>query len=85
MSSVQEFRIESGYKPGSIGRIAELHGTYYHVHWGFGCVFRLIPATNSGVYQRFGFNFLTIPATLEPNSTHTFFRSSSGEPMDNGP
>lgn len=25
----------SGYVPGAIGRIAELHGTYYHKHWGF--------------------------------------------------
>lgn len=25
----------SGYVPGAIGRIAELHGTYYYQHWGF--------------------------------------------------
>jgi GNAT superfamily N-acetyltransferase len=25
----------SGYIPGAIGRIAELHGRYYHKHWGF--------------------------------------------------
>ncbi len=25
----------SGYIPGAIGRIAELHGIYYHRHWGF--------------------------------------------------
>ena len=25
----------SGYIPGAIGRITELHGTYYHEHWGF--------------------------------------------------
>lgn len=24
-----------GYVPGSIGRIAELHGTYYHEYWNF--------------------------------------------------
>ncbi len=35
--------------------------------------------------QSFALSFLTISATLEPNSTHTFFRSSSGEPMDKGP
>ncbi len=29
----------SGYLPGAIGRIAELHGTYYHKHWGFGLFF----------------------------------------------
>lgn len=34
-----EFRIESGYIPGLIGRIVELHGTYYHEHWGFGIYF----------------------------------------------
>jgi GNAT superfamily N-acetyltransferase len=28
-----------GYIPGAIGRIAELHGTYYHRHWGFGLFF----------------------------------------------
>jgi GNAT superfamily N-acetyltransferase len=25
----------SGYIPGAIGRIAELHGAYYHKHWDF--------------------------------------------------
>ena len=31
--------ITRGYVPGSIGRIAELHGTYYHDDWGFGLFF----------------------------------------------
>jgi GNAT superfamily N-acetyltransferase len=31
--------IERGYVPGSIGRIAEIHGVYYHEHWGFGSFF----------------------------------------------
>jgi GNAT superfamily N-acetyltransferase len=26
----------AGYVPGAIGRVAELHGTYYHEHWRFG-------------------------------------------------
>jgi GNAT superfamily N-acetyltransferase len=34
-----DIRIESGYTPGSIGRVAELHGKYYHDHWGFGLYF----------------------------------------------
>jgi len=34
-----KIRIQRGYVPGSIGRIAELHGTYYHEHWGFGAFF----------------------------------------------
>ncbi|NWF93390.1 MAG: GNAT family N-acetyltransferase [Syntrophaceae bacterium] len=29
----------SGYVPGAIGRIAELHARYYHEHWGFGLYF----------------------------------------------
>jgi len=29
----------SGYIPGAIGRITELHGTYYHKHWGFDLYF----------------------------------------------
>ncbi len=38
---LQKSRIEirSGYIPGSIGRVAELHGRYYHLHWGFGAFF----------------------------------------------
>ncbi len=32
-------KIVRGYIPGSIGRVAELHGTYYHKHWGFGLFF----------------------------------------------
>ena len=28
-----------GYVPGAIGRIAELHGVYYHRHWRFGLFF----------------------------------------------
>ncbi len=29
----------SSYIPGAIGRIAELHGTYYYKHWGFDLFF----------------------------------------------
>ena len=29
----------TGYIPGSIGRIVELHATYYHPNWGFGLFF----------------------------------------------
>ncbi len=31
--------IFAGYLPGSIGRIVELHATYYHLDWGFGLFF----------------------------------------------
>ncbi|MBA5776346.1 MarR family transcriptional regulator [Stappia sp. F7233] len=32
-------QILTGFKPGLIGRIAEMHGTYYNRHYGFGPVF----------------------------------------------
>ncbi len=57
MDSGQEFRIERGYMPGSIGRIAELHGTYYHDHWGFGLYFEAKVATElSEFLQRYDKN-----------------------------
>jgi len=31
--------IHKGYMPGSVGRVVELHGKYYHTHWGFGAFF----------------------------------------------
>jgi GNAT superfamily N-acetyltransferase len=34
-----------GYLPGAIGRMAELHGTYYHRNWGFGLFFEARVAT----------------------------------------
>ncbi len=42
MSNVE---IEKGYIPGSIGRVAELHGTYYHEHWDFEVFFEAKVAT----------------------------------------
>jgi GNAT superfamily N-acetyltransferase len=35
----------SGYIPGAIGRIVELHARYYHAHWGFGLFFESKVAT----------------------------------------
>ncbi len=40
-----EIKIAKGYVPGSIGRVAELHGTYYRNHWGFGLFFEAKVAT----------------------------------------
>jgi len=45
MNSIPGLRIESEYLPGSIGRISEIHGTYYHEHWGFGLYFEAKVAT----------------------------------------
>ena len=38
--------IVSGFVPGSIGRITELHGAYYHEHWSFGLFFESQVATD---------------------------------------
>ena len=35
----------SGYVPGGIGRVAELHAVYYSKHWGFGLFFESKVAT----------------------------------------
>jgi GNAT superfamily N-acetyltransferase len=32
---MSEIEIANGYIPGALGRVAELHGVYYHDHWGF--------------------------------------------------
>ena len=41
-----DIEIVKGYVPGAIGRIAELNGTYYHDHWGFGLFFEAKVATD---------------------------------------
>jgi len=40
-----DVKMTKGYIPGSIGRIAELHGTYYHQHWDFKLFFEAKVAT----------------------------------------
>jgi GNAT superfamily N-acetyltransferase len=47
MSNIE---ITAGYIPGSIGRVAELHGTYYHQHWGFGLFFEAKVATGLSTF-----------------------------------
>lgn len=47
---MKDVRIESGYRPGLIGRIAEMHGTYYHAHWGFGLFFEAKVATELATF-----------------------------------
>jgi GNAT superfamily N-acetyltransferase len=42
---MSKIKIRKGYTPGAIGRVAELHGTYYHAHWGFGLFFEAKVAT----------------------------------------
>jgi GNAT superfamily N-acetyltransferase len=36
---MSEIQIAKGYVPGALGRVAELHGLYYHDHWRFGLFF----------------------------------------------
>ncbi len=38
-NSKNPINIRSGYFPGTIGRIAELHARYYSLHWSFGVFF----------------------------------------------
>ena len=37
--AMKEEVIHKGYVPGAIGKVVELHGTYYAQHWGFGLFF----------------------------------------------
>jgi GNAT superfamily N-acetyltransferase len=45
-----ETTIHSGYHPGAIGRIVELHGAYYAAHWGFGAFFEARMARELGQF-----------------------------------
>jgi len=57
MKVIPELRIENRYLPGSMGRITELHGTYYSKHWGFGRYFELKVAVElSAFLERFDKN-----------------------------
>jgi len=44
--------IALGYAPGAIGRITELHGSYYHAHSGFGLYFESKVATELAGFLR---------------------------------
>jgi GNAT superfamily N-acetyltransferase len=48
--AMSEVQIIRGYIPGSLGRVAELHGTYYHEHWGFGFFFEAKVATELAAF-----------------------------------
>ena len=49
-----DLEIVNGYTPGSIGRVAELHGTYYSRHAGFGLYFEAkMAAELAGFLGRF--------------------------------
>lgn len=71
INTLPELIIKSGYIPGSIGRISELHGIYYHDHWGFGVYFEAKVATElSDFLNRFdkdkdGIWFATVNGRIE--------------------
>ncbi len=46
--------IATGYLPGALGRIVELHGIYYHTHWEFGRFFEAkVAAEMAAFLQRY--------------------------------
>ena len=48
---MEAFQIIKGYIPGCIGRIVEMHGVYYHEHWGFGPFFEAKVAQGLGEFM----------------------------------
>jgi GNAT superfamily N-acetyltransferase len=47
---MSDVKIRKNYIPGCIGRVAELHGSYYHDHWGFGLFFEAKVATELSTF-----------------------------------
>ncbi len=47
---MSEIRVDQGYFPGAIGQVTELHGTYYHRHWGFDLYFEAMVATGLSTF-----------------------------------
>jgi GNAT superfamily N-acetyltransferase len=42
--------IEAGYRPGALGRVAEMHAVYYAANWSFGAYFERKVATELAEY-----------------------------------
>ena len=49
---MNDLEITTGYQPGLIGRVVELHAKYYSRHWGFGAFFEAKVATEMSEYIR---------------------------------
>ncbi len=68
---MEEVAIHKGYVPGAIGRVIELHGTYYHAHWRFGPFFEAKVATELAEFigrydaQRDGFWTASVDGRVE--------------------
>jgi len=50
--NVPDTEITEGYIPGSIGRVAEMHGKYYGWHWGFNSFFEAKVASELAEFIR---------------------------------
>lgn len=72
---MDDLEIRRGYYPGAIGRVVELHGTYYHAHWAFGAFFEAKVAQELaeffGRYDplRDGFWIATVSGRIEGSIT----------------
>ena len=72
---MSDVEIVRGYIPGSIGRVAELNGAYYHDHWGFGLFFEAKVATDLSEFllrydaQRDGFWLALLDGRIEGHIT----------------
>ena len=70
-----DVEILKGYIPGSIGRVAELHGTYYQQHWSFSLFFEAKVATELAEFlgrydpQRDGFWIAVLGGRIEGSIT----------------
>ena len=50
MPARERVEIRNGYLPGVVGRIVEMHGSYYAAHWGFGAFFEARMARELGEF-----------------------------------
>lgn len=70
-----DVKIQKGYSPGSIGRVVELHGRYYHQNWSFGVFFEAKVARELSEFMarydatRDGFWIATIDGQVEGSIT----------------
>jgi hypothetical protein len=70
--------------PGAIGRVVELHGAYYHAHWGFGAFFEAKVAGELAEFigrydeKRDGFWTATAGGRVEGPSPSTAARNGKG-------
>jgi hypothetical protein len=57
--------IFTGYLPGAIGRIVELHANTYHLDWGFGVFFEARVAKEMAAFLRRAMVSGSFPLTIE--------------------